>query len=711
MNFEEIFLAYIRDKEYVPQTRDQLMKEFKIDKHLKKEFRQMVDDLCDQGLIRISSKKKVHPIREEERALVGTLSTSAKGFGFFISDLEGYSDVFIPKDSLGQAHNKDRVRIKITKPSEEGKNPEGKVVEILERNLEELVGTYQKSKKFGFVLPDDKSFLNDIYIDKGKSLGAKDGDKVMVKLIKFPKKGNPEGEIVEIIGKKDQPNVDLLSLVREYRIPDEFSKETKREVLYLDKEVRAEDFPQRKDFRDLFTVTIDGRDSKDFDDAISIERRGDNFDLYVHIADVSHYVKKGTALDADAYERGNSTYLYNLVIPMLPQELSNGICSLNPNEDRLALSLRMTIDQRGEVLDSDFYESLIKSNYRLVYDDVNVFLDDRKEEVYQDPLLKKKLWEFYDLYHILNKKRYKRGAIDFNLTESQIDVTDQGEVLNVSPLVRGSGNKMIEEFMLVANETVATLFAYLDYPFIYRIHEKPEKKKIEEFNSLLRILGYNIRGNDLHPKDFQQILERVKGKDEERVVNTLMLRTMQKARYSADLEGHFGLASQYYTHFTSPIRRYPDLIVHRQVKRFLHQKFDKINFASMEKSLSEAADFLSNTERRSEQCERDAEDLEKCKFMEGKIGQVYTGVISSVMEFGFFVELPNTVEGLFMYKFSPDRFEYSDRDLTCMNMRTKRIYSIGQRVQVEVKNVDVEERNIDFYLVDNEENFSEQQEG
>ncbi|MDU6792275.1 MAG: VacB/RNase II family 3'-5' exoribonuclease, partial [Anaerococcus sp.] len=412
-----------------------------------------------------------------------------------------------------------------------------------------------------------------------------------------------------------------------------------------------------KDLRDLFTVTIDGRDSKDFDDAISIEKDDEDYILYVHIADVSHYVKEKSAIDKEAYERGNSTYLYNLVLPMLPEELSNGICSLNPNENRLAISLKMKINDLGKVVDYKIYKAIIKSDYRLVYDDVNDYLEG-KEKTYEDEILLEKLNLFDELYKILRKKREKRGSIDFNFTESQIDVNDDGDVLNISILERGPANKMIEEFMLVSNETIASLFAFMDFPSLYRIHEKPKDEKVESFKNILNTLGYNIRGKELHPKDFQEILKEVSGKDDESLVNMLMLRTMTKAKYVNYRNMHFGLATKFYTHFTAPIRRYPDLIVHRLVKDFVDNKLSNINQASLEKKLSKNAEHLSITERNSEECERDVEDLYKCKYMKKYIGEKFEGIISSITDFGIFVELENTVEGCFMYKFSENHFEY-----------------------------------------------------
>lgn len=703
MNLKELILNLVYDNNYIPMSKKELFSYLKVDKYTKKAVEDILKDLEKENKIRISNKKRIMPLTEEELSLTGKISIAQGGYGFFISDNEDFSDVFIKKDNLNNAHNNDRVKIEIIREKLEGKNAEGKVVDIIERANEEVIGTYQKNKGFGFVIADDKSFGDDIYIEDKFSKKAKNKDKVVVEIINYPKKGKPEGRITEIIGSKGDKNIDVLSLIRAHNLPYEFSKETKKETLYIEDSVSNLEINGRKDLRDLFTVTIDGRDSKDFDDAISIEKNGENYDLYVHIADVAHYVKNGSAIDDDAYERGNSTYLFNVVIPMLPEKLSNGICSLNPNEDRLSLSLKMTINNKGKVIANDFYEAVINSDYRLVYDDVNNFLDDNDENIYEDELLKEKLRDFDKLREILSNMRRKRGSIDFNFSESQIDVTDDGKVLNISNLERGSGNKMIEEFMLCANECVASLFAYMDFPFIYRIHEKPSEEKLELFKKALQAVGLNIKGNELHPKDFQQILEDVEGKDIEKVINLLMLRTMQKAKYSETRDIHFGLSTNFYTHFTSPIRRYPDLIVHRLLKKYIHNKITNLNQTSLEKSLSKNAEHLSMTERRSEECERDVEDLFKCKYMRRFVGDDFYGNISSITDFGMFIELENTVEGLFMYKFSEDRYDYIEETMKAFNADTKMFYSIGDRVKIRVRDVDMYQRNIDFDMeVDDE---------
>lgn len=706
MNIKDLILNLIYDGDYIPMTLKELELYLKADKYTKAAVKEIIDELIKDNKIRISNKKRILPLTEEELNLIGKISIASGGYGFFISNNRNFDDVYISKDKINNAHNNDKVRIRIIRQKEKSKNAEGEVVEILEKANEELIGTYQANKNFGFVICDEKSQHEDIYVNKENSLGAKNGDKVVVEIITYPKSGNPEGKIIEIIGSKNDKNIDILSIVRQKKIPTDFSKQTKKELVFIEDQVNQNELEGRTDLTKLFTVTIDGRDSKDFDDAISIEINGEDYDLYVHIADVSHYVKKHTALDDDAYERGNSTYLYNIVIPMLPEKLSNGICSLNPGEIRLSLTAKMTIDKKGKVIDNNFYKAYIKSDKRLVYDDVNDFLEGDKD-VFDDSVLKEKLGLFDELYKILKKSRENRGSIDFNFEESQIDVSETGEVLNIEALERGPGNKMIEEFMLIANETVASLFAYMDFPFIYRIHEKPSEEKLDVFKRALNAMGYNIKGNDLHPKDFQNILKEVEGKKEEKIVNMLMLRTMKKARYANYSEMHFGLSTKFYTHFTSPIRRYPDLIVHRILKYFIENKLNKINQTSLESNLEEASDHLSITERRSEDAERAVEDLMKCKYMTRFIGEVFDGKISSITEFGMFIELENTVEGLFMYKFSDHRYDFIEDSLKAFDVDSKRYYSIGQDVKIRVLNVDLVKREIDFYLEDEDEIISQ----
>lgn len=710
MNLKDLILDIVYDKDYSPLTTNEMVKFLKADKYMKDVIIDAIKSLEKDNKIRISHKGKILALTEDEKSLFGRIELAQGSYGFFISDNEKMKDVFISKENLKQAFQGDRVKIEIIKEAENGRNAEGRVVDIIEHNKSKIIGTYEQSKNFGFVICDNKSIGNDIYIAKKYSKNAKNKDKVIVEIINIPKKGNPEGRIVEIIGHKNDKNVDIYTIIAKHDIPYQFSKETKKEVLYINETLQESDYIDRFDLRDLFTVTIDGRDSKDFDDAISIEKNGENYDLYVHIADVANYVKRSTAIDNDAYDRGNSTYLYNIVVPMLPKELSNGICSLNPNSDRLSISLKMTINKKGKVIANDFYQAVINSNYRLVYDDVNDFLDDKNESIYTDEILKEKLLLFDELYKILRAKRDERGAIDFNFTESQIDVSDDGKVLNIEVFERGSGNKMIEEFMLVANETVATLFAYMDFPFIYRIHEKPKAEKIEKFKKFLNTMGYNIRGNDLYPKDFQKILKEVEGEDKEKIINLLMLRTMQKARYSKDCKEHFGLSTKFYTHFTSPIRRYPDLIVHRLLKAYIENKLDKFNRVSLENSIEKSSEHLSITERRSEDCEREVEDLMKCKYMRRFIGCEFYGEISSVTDFGIYIELENTVEGLFMYKFSKNHYEFIEEKLQAYDTTNKKYYNLGDRVKVRVKKIDIMKKNIDFELLEEDETVSQQQE-
>ncbi|MDO4661560.1 MAG: ribonuclease R [Tissierellia bacterium] len=698
MNIKELLLEIIKDKDYTPLTVKEFMAKMDIEKSMEKEFKNIIDTLLKENEIRLTSKNKIVALTKKEKSLVGKIEGNSRGFGFFVSSDEDMENVFITHEKLHGAMNNDTVRIKILEEKKEDRKAEGEVVEILERSDDPIVGTFYKSKNFGFVEADDRRFFDDIHVNKECINNANTNDKVVVKVYSYPKNKSPEGEIIEVLGRKDERKVDIFSIVSEYRIPRDFSKETHRDVLEIEKEVSTKDKYNRKDFTKLFTVTIDGIDSKDFDDAISIEKDNEDYILYVHIADVSHYVKENTPIDKDAYERGNSTYLYDVVIPMLPKELSNGICSLNPGVDRLSVTVKMKINKNGNVIENEFYRSVINSNYRLVYRDVNKYLDENDESVYEDKTLKDNLDLFNELYKILRKMRTKRGSIDFNNPESEVILDNDGDVIDIKKAHRGSGNRLIEEFMLVANETVATTFSYLDFPFIYRIHEKPDKSKLDDFKNVLNLFGYNIKGNELYPKDFQNILKEVEGKKEEPLINTIMLRTMQKAKYSADNVGHFGLSTKFYTHFTSPIRRYPDLIVHRLLKLFMDNRLTKVNQRSLEKKIEVASEHLSTTERRSESCERDVEDLQKCKFMKKHIGDKFVGIISSITSFGIFVELDNTVEGLFMYKFSEDNFNFDEFKYSVFNTDKEIEYHIGMEVSIEVIGVDFEKRKIDFMM-------------
>lgn len=698
MNIKNLLLNLIEDTDYKPSTLNQLMKSMDIQKNMQGEFKKIINDLVDDNKIRITSKNKIMPLTQKEKDMIGIIVGNKSGYAFFLSENKDIDKIFIAHKNLNNALNGDRVFIKIIKQKEDEKNAEGKVLKILKRSEKNIVGTFYKSKNFGFVESDDPGDFDDIHIDKKFFNAARNNDKVIVQIIDYPKNNNPEGKIIDVLGNKNQRKIDILSLASSYQIPIDFSEETRKEAEIIETEINKKEIENRKDLRDLYTVTIDGIDSKDFDDAISIIKKDNSYVLFVHIADVSHYVKENTQMDKDAFEKGNSTYLYDIVLPMLPEELSNGICSLNPNVDRLSVTVELEFDKFGKLLNQDYYNSVINSDNRLCYRDVNKLLDEN-ENVFDDKCAQK-LLEFNELYKILAKNRADRGSINFETSESDIIIDQDGKVVDVKRSIRGSGNKLIEEFMLKANESVASLFSYMEIPFIYRIHEKPEKDKINQFKQTLNLFGYNIKGDNLYPKDFQKILDKIKGKKEEHLLNTLMLRTMQKAKYSPENKGHFGLSLENYTHFTSPIRRYSDLIVHRLLKVFMDNRIDTIKQRALYKKLNVQSEHLSMTERRSELCERDVEDLEKCKYMKEKIGHEYLGLISSITNFGIFVELENTIEGLFMYKFSDLNYTFNQTSLSVINTDKKRQYKIGDQVKIKVLDVDIEQRNIDFLLID-----------
>lgn len=696
MKIKDYILKYIRSEEYVPKTREQLGEILNISKKDNRIFYDCLNDLIKDGEIRISKKNRYVPITDEDKRLVGNLQGNQKGFAFFISDDINQKDVYIAKEDLNGALNKDKVRIQVKDKSvNDNESAEGKVVEIIKRNTDNIVGTYSKNKTFGFVIPDEKNYFNDIFISKNKDMKAKDGYKVICKIDKFSGK-NPEGHIIEVLGDPNDKGVDILSIIKSHGIPNKFSSKTIKEAKNIKFPV-SEDFKNRKDLRDLFTVTIDGEDAKDFDDAISIEKKEDNFILYVHIADVTHYVKEGSSIDKEAYERGNSVYLIDKVVPMLPFELSNEVCSLKPNENRLTLTLKMEIDKSGKVINQEFFEAVIKSDYRLVYEDVSDYIEDGIK--YEDEKLNETLDNFNELYEILNKAKNIRGAIDFNVAETEIFLNDEGHPVYVGVTERRVANRMIEEFMLITNETVATFFSYLDWPFIYRVHEKPDEEKIIEFKEIVGRLGYVINGKKLYPKDFQKLIEKVKGKSEELMINNLMLRSMQKAKYSTKNEGHFGLALKDYTHFTAPIRRYSDLIVHRIMKNWIGGLDNKRKIS--ESNLVEIADHCSYTEMVAQEIEREVIDVKSCEYMEDYIGEKFTGIITSLTNFGIFVQLESSIEILVHFRnMNDDYYTFNEKNYEIIGERLKKVYRIGQKVKVQIVAVNTVQSEIDGIFVE-----------
>ena len=578
-------------------------------------------------------------------------------------------------------------------------------------SIETLVGTFKNSKSFGFVVPDNKRESKDIFISKKYFNGAKDNDKVVVQITKQEERGRkPEGKIIEVIGNINVAGVDMLSIIKEYNLPYEFPKPVINEAKNIEKEVRLEELENRKDFREEIVFTIDGEDAKDLDDAVSVERNNDgNYILKVHIADVSHYVKEGSFLDKEAIIRGTSVYMLDRVIPMLPKQLSNGICSLNEGKDRLTLSVLIELDKNGNVISSEIMKGVIKVTKRMSYNIVQELLDLKEDSEIREELQEYlpyvehfKLME--ELAHILENKRKDNGYLDLNIPESDITLDKNGRAIDVKKYELKFSNSIIEQFMLTANEVVAEKFYWLEAPFIYRVHEAPEQEKISELNTYLYNFGYKIKGSkdNIHPKAFSTIIEEIKGKDEEALISTLILRTLKVARYEAENKGHFGIAGKYYCHFTSPIRRYPDLYIHRMISKYLDNKYI-INeeYKEEQKILAvKLAEKSSDREKIAQKAERDSVDLKKAEFMQDKIGEIYEGVVSGVTSFGLFVELENTVEGLIRFEnLGNEYFEYDDIHKQLIGEHTKTVYKMGDKITVEVIEANKNLRKVAFAKV------------
>lgn len=639
----------------------------------------------------------------------GKFIYNERGFGFVETD-DDDKDIFIPPNMTFGSMTGDIVRVKITTPAEENHRAEGTIVDIIERKTKVLIGTFQKSKNYGFVVPDEKAMGTDIFISKKLRHKAKNGDKVVVSIKKYPE-GNmsAEGEIIEVLGKSSDTNVDLISVIKAHDYKLVFPKEVNKEANSLPQVVR--DIDGRVDLRDKEIFTIDGDDTKDIDDAVSLYMDGENYILGVHIADVSTYVKSGTALDKEARKRGTSVYLIDTVIPMLPRELSNGICSLNPNEDRYALSVEMKISKSGEVLESKIFKSVIKSKIQMTYNKVyNILVNNIVAEGYEPHVETLKLMEKLAL--ILVDKKSKMGAIDFDMPEAKIILDENDAVVDIKLREMTIANKLIEEFMILANEVVAETFNKKELPFIYRIHEKPEVDRIEKLNTMLKNLGYpeidlnvctkkgKVNGNNL-ALQLKNVMNLAKGNENEKLVSLLVLRTMQLAKYSNENIGHFGLASEYYCHFTSPIRRYPDLFIHRVISSYLANELDSKMISKYKKQAIKYAETSSEMEQEEEEAERDLYEIKKCEFMQKHVGEIYDGSISGVTSFGIFVELENTVEGLIrLENMKDDYYVYDENCMRLIGKRTNKIFKLGDKVKVKVVSANKLLRRIDFELID-----------
>ena len=635
--------------------------------------------------------------------LQGKFIGHERGFGF-VKVSDEIPDIFIAKNNKKDAMNGDIVEVRILK-EKHGVHNEGAIINVVERNTKQVVGTFEKSKNFGFVIPDDNQLGTDIFISKSNFAKAKNHQKVVVKITKYPRKGmKAEGKIVEVLGYAYEAGIDMLSIIKQYNLLNEFPKNVLEEAKEVSKtEIKPEG---RVDFRDKEIFTIDGEDAKDLDDAVCVDDNGDGtYTLGVHIADVSNYVKEGSSLNAEAIKRGTSVYMLDRVIPMLPKELSNGICSLNQGQDRYALSVIMKIDEHGKVIDSDICKSIINVTKRMTYTDVADIINKTNPKTIEKY---NKYIEHFErmqkLALILKERRLKDGYLSLEIPESKITLDKNGIAIDVKPYETNFANEIIEQFMLTANETVAERFYWLNAPFIYRVHEKPDEEKIKELNKYLFNFGYRIKGklDDIKPKAFSQILEDVKGKEEERVVSNLLLRTLKVARYEAENKGHFGISSKYYCHFTSPIRRYPDLFIHRVISKYLAGEYNisETMKEKFEKQAEKYAITSSECEQIATKAERESEDIKKAEYMQSKIGEEYAGIISSITSFGMFVELENTVEGLVrLADMKDDYYIYDDINKQLIGKETGKTYKLGQKVNIEVTNADKQTRKIDFILV------------
>lgn len=694
-------LAFIESKEYRPMKFKEMANFLQVPKGEREDLREILELLVSEGKIRINVKGKFKPLSAEFK--VGIFSGTIRGFGFVRMEGEE-EDIFIPEDSIHSALNGDKVEVEIVK-EKTGRKREGVIRKILERANEEIVGTFTKSKNFGFVIADNQKFGRDIYIPKEYIKGAVSGHKVVVKLTSYgSNKEKPEGKIVEILGHINDPGVDIMSIIKAYGLPMEFPNDVMKEIEKIPDEVDSKEFAGRMDIRDWQMVTIDGEDAKDLDDAITITKKGDLYELGVHIADVSHYVTEHSALDKEALKRGTSVYLVDRVIPMLPHKLSNGICSLNEGVDRLALSCIMEIDKKGVVVGHKIAETVVKVTRRMSYTSVKKILEDKDEEECKEYEQLIPMFELMqELAQILREKRRKRGSIDFDFPESKILLDEKGKPIEIKPYERNTATKIIEDFMLLANETIAEDFFWQEAPFLYRTHENPDEEKIKKLGIFIHNFGYflHMGQDEIHPKELQKLLDKIEGTPEEAMISRLTLRSMKQAKYTTECSGHFGLSTKYYCHFTSPIRRYPDLQIHRIIKENLRGGLTEKRRIHYDKILPEAAIKSSTLERRADEVEREVEKMKKAEYMQQFIGQQFEGVISGITAWGMYVELPNTVEGMVrITSMWDDYYYYDEEQYLLIGEETNKQYKLGQKVTVTVKNVDKLVHTIDFELSD-----------
>lgn len=700
----ETVLSLMGEEQYKPMKLKELAYLLQVSNEDRGVLRKILTELVEEGRIEIDTKGRYR--LPDKDVFLGTFIGNARGFGFV--EIEGEKeDIFIPETAVNGALHGDEVLAKVSEVKT-GNRREGTIVKIVKRGMTEVVGTFQKSKNYGFVVADNRKFTRDIFIPKEHTKNAMDGHKVVVKMTSYgDEEHNPEGHIVEILGHINDPGVDIISVVRALGIPDEYPKLVMKQVENVPEEVDAKEFGGRLDIRDWQMVTIDGEDAKDLDDAISITRTDNGYQLGVHIADVSQYVTEGSPLDKEAVKRGTSVYLVDRVIPMLPHALSNGICSLNQGVDRLALSCIMEIDKKGKVVGHRIAETVVRIDRRMSYTSVKKILEDHGEaEIAEYEALVPMFELMLELSLLLRERRNKRGSIDFDFPESKIYLDEKGIPVDIKPYERNSATKLIEDFMLMANETIAEDFFWQELPFVYRIHEAPDQEKLMKLSTMLANFGYFIKntGEEIHPKEFQKLLGKVEGTPEEALISRLTLRSMKQAKYSTNNSGHFGLAAKYYCHFTSPIRRYPDLQIHRIIKENLHGKLTPKRIEHYERILDGVCDSCSKTERRAEEAEREVDKLKKVQYMTMHIGEEFAGVVSSITSWGMYVELPNTVEGMVsVNSLIDDYYYYVEEEYKLVGKDSKKEYHLGQKVCIKVENADMETRTIDFSIVEGKE--------
>ena len=709
---KQIIVELMKNEFYVPMKEKELAIMLQVAPEERANLKKALEELLAEDKIQISKRGKysifdAKTANAKTERIIGTFISNQRGFGFV--EVDGREeDLFIPEDKVNGAYHLDTVEVSLLrKPT--GKRQEAEVIKVIERGTNTIVGTFQKNRTFGFVIPDNQKLAEDIFIPIERSKGAVDGHKVVVELTDYGnERKKPEGKVVEILGHINDPGVDIMSIVKGFDLPVEYPEKVMNQVERIQDEISEADCMGRSDYRDMVMVTIDGEDAKDLDDAVSLTVKDGLYYLGVHIADVSNYVQERSALDREALNRGTSVYLVDRVIPMLPHKLSNGICSLNAGVDRLALSCLMTINEKGEVIDHSIEETVICVNERMTYTSVKKILEDKDEaerERYKElvPMFE----QMEELAAILRKKRRKRGSIDFDFPESKILLDKEGHPVEIKPYDRNVATKIIEDFMLIANETVAQHFYWLEMPFVYRTHDFPDPEKIQKLASFIYNFGYHMKVNkeEVHPKEIQKLLSKVEGSNEEALISRLALRSMKQAKYTVDCSGHFGLACDYYCHFTSPIRRYPDLQIHRIIKDWIRGRMKSKKIEHYNEILPQVAAQSSKLERRAEEAERETNKLKKVEYMERHLGEVFTGVVSGVTQWGIYVELPNTVEGMVhVSKLPGDYFLYDEQAYEMVGRDTGIKYKLGQTVQVCVENTDKFLRTIDFVIAkENEE--------